>query len=106
MTARQRQTNALTRLHGSNPAPTAALSDHLGEAHLAAAMRTAIALGEAGEGSTPRDGARPRRRLALVGALCAAAAAALLVLLIGAPGSGRHPSYAAAAVRVAESNPR
>jgi hypothetical protein len=106
MTAQTDQLDPIARLREANPAPPAGIDSSLGEGHLAAAMRAAIALGEAGEGSTPRDRPRPRRRLALAGTLCAAAAIALATALIGAPGATRHPSYAAAAIRVAESNPR
>jgi hypothetical protein len=103
---RQRQLDPLSRLRQANPAPSATMGNELGEGHLAAAMRAAVALGEAGEGSSPRVGRRPRRGFALAGALCGVAAIALAVLLIGTPGSSREPAYAAAAIRVAESNPR
>lgn len=94
----------ISRLREANPVPPGSI-DPSGEDQLAGALRAAISLGEAGAGSTPR-GAHPRRRLVLAAAICAAAVAAVLVLLAGAPGSGGDPSYAAAAIRVAESNPR
>lgn len=106
MTARQHERDPLSQLRAANPAPAPRLGGSVGEADMAAALRAAIALGESCGGSTPRDGRPPRRRLALAGALCAAAAIALAVLLIGAPGSSRNPAYAAAAIQVAESNPR
>ncbi len=117
MTRDRHRDDPLAAMQAANPASAARLRDEVGGEELERIMRAAIAAGErpsSAPGPDP-DGARPgrgpvvirRRPLALaVGAACLAALAAL-ALLAGLPGSGGGaPQYAAAAIEVAEANPR
>jgi hypothetical protein len=124
---RNRRTDALARMRAANPASAEELRAAIGEAELARAMRRAIAAGESPARPIPAGdrvamgrgaGGRPgpagtfsRRRVASFGfGLACAAAIALLVVLGGGSvesvKDGGRPTYAAAAVKVAEANPR
>ncbi|HKZ15565.1 MAG TPA: hypothetical protein VJL81_17145 [Solirubrobacterales bacterium] len=121
------RTDALARMRAANPVSAAALAATIGEADLARAMRRAIAAGEspprpipAGDrvaiergaaGGRARGGILSRHRVASAGfALACVAVIALLVVLGGGSvdsvKDGGRPTYAAAAVKVAEANPR
>jgi hypothetical protein len=124
---RNSRTDSLARMRAANPVSAEELRKTIGEAELARAMRRAIAAGEsptrpipagdrvvmergAGAGSGPA-GIFSRHRAVSVGfgLACAAAIAVLVVLGGGSVDSvkdGGRPTYAAAAVRVAEANPR
>jgi hypothetical protein len=125
MTRRNRNDDALARMRAANPFSATALREAITEATLSRAMQRAIAIGESPAQPIPagdrvaREGAagpRPARRgvfsrhrgasLGLGGLACAVAIAALIVLSGGSVRDGGHPSFAAAAVRVAEANPR
>jgi hypothetical protein len=124
---RNRRTDALARMRAVNPASAEELRAAIGEADLARAMARAIAAGESparlipagdriamerGAGGGPgKVGIVSRHRVATAGfGLACAAVIALLVLLGGGSvesvKNGGHPTYAAAAVEVAEANPR
>lgn len=121
------RTDALARMRAANPVSPEELREQIGEADLALAMRRAIATGDsptrpipAGDriaiergagGGAGRVGTFSRHRAAVLGLglACAAAIAVLLVLGGGSVDSvkdGGRPTYAAAAVEVAEANPR
>jgi hypothetical protein len=100
----------------ANPAPTSEIAAEIGEAELARAMARAVALGRTPSQPIPvgdRVAARAERsrreaRAVLgLGLSAAAVLAALLVLggWLGGRGDGT-PTFAAAAIRVAEANPR
>jgi hypothetical protein len=104
----------LAAMAATNPAPTAELAARLGEAELGPAMARAVALGRApsqpvpaGDRAALETGARPRQRVAL-GLAAVAVLAAVLVAggWLRGGGGGGHPEFAAAAIRVAEANPR
>jgi hypothetical protein len=110
---KRRKTDPLAAMAAANPAPTAALAAELGEAELGSALTRAIALGRTPSQPVPvgdrvalRTGTKRRRR-AVVGLAAVAVLAALLVAsgVLRNSGSG-HPEFAAAAIRVAEANPR
>jgi len=128
MIRRSRNDDLLARMRAANPFSATELREATTGAELSLAMQRAIALGEspaqpipAGDrvahehtartGST-RSGVFSRHRgasLGLGGLACAAVIAALVVLSGGSVDSvrdGAHPSFAAAAVKVAEANPR
>jgi hypothetical protein len=112
----------LQAMSAMNPVDAGALRAELEPGAVERAMREAIALAEnprspipAGDEVARSFGARGRRgagrigggrRLALAGGLVALVAALVFALAGFFSGGGTHPSYAAAAVRVAESNPR
>ncbi len=115
----------LAAMRAANPADAAELRRALSGADLGKAMRRAVAAGRrparpiqpgdrvAGEfgGAGPRSrtgGGFARRRLALGlgGGLAIAALAVAIVLLSGGSVRGGRPPFAAAAVEVAEANPR
>jgi hypothetical protein len=121
------RTDALARMRAANPVSAGELHKTIGEAELVRAMRRAIAAGESpvrpipagdrvamerGAGGGPGlAGIFSRHRAASVGLglVCAAGVAVLVVLGGGSVDSvkdGGRPTYAAAAVRVAEANPR
>jgi len=112
---RSRKDDVLARMRAANPVSAAQLRGAIGEAELARAMRGAIALGESPVERIPSGraggGVLARHRglslgLGLAGAF---AVAAVLLLTGGSVDSvrdGGHPAYAAAAVEVAEANPR
>ena len=123
---RNSRTAALARMRAANPVSAEELREKIGEAELAHAMRRAIAAGEsparpipAGDrvaiergasGSPSPAGIFSRHRSASIGlGLACVAVIAVLVVLGGSVDSvkdGGHPTYAAAAVKVAEANPR
>ncbi|HWA54673.1 MAG TPA: hypothetical protein VG816_10910, partial [Solirubrobacterales bacterium] len=118
MTRTRDSQDTLDLMAAANPASAAELRAGLDEGTIAAAMRRAIASGSspsqpipAGDRAANDFGSRagrPRRpALALGGALaCLAVAAALLLLGGGSVGGGSQPAFAAAAIEVAEANPR
>jgi hypothetical protein len=114
LSRKRRKIDPLAAMAAANPAPTAVLAARLGEAELERAMAHAVALGRTPSQPVPvgdrvalETGAAPRRRRAALGLAAIAVLAALLVAggwLRG--GGGGHPEFAAAAIRVAEANPR
>jgi hypothetical protein len=121
------ETDPLARMRAANPISAEDLQRATGEPELEAAMRRAIAAGEAparpipagdrvaverGVGGAPRrPGIFSRHRVASLGfGLACVAVIAVLVVLGGGPVAtvkeGGRPTYAAAAVEVAEANPR
>jgi hypothetical protein len=125
MTRRSRNDDALATMRAANPSSATELRAASTEAELSLAMQRAIATGEsparpisAGDrvarehAVDARRGVFSRHRgasLGLGGLACAAAIAALLILSGGSVDSvrnGAHPTFAAAAVKVAEANPR
>jgi hypothetical protein len=109
-----RKIDPLAAMAAANPAPTAELASRLGEAELQGAMARAVALGRTPSQPVPvgdrvaletgEPGGRRRAGLGL-----AAVAVLAAVLVAGGwlrDGSGGHPEFAAAAIRVAEANPR
>jgi hypothetical protein len=124
---RSSRTDPLARMRAANPASADELREATGEAELLGAMRRAITLGEAptrpipvgdrvaidhGVGGAPRRGGIfSRHRVASLGfgLACVAVIAVLVVLGGGSVDTvkeGGRPTYAAAAVKVAEANPR
>lgn len=124
---RSNRTDALARMRAVNPASADELREATGESELQGAMRRSIALGEAptrpipvgdrvalerGAGGAPRRGGIfSRHRVASLGfgLACVAVIAVLVVLGGGSVDTvkeGGRPTYAAAAVKVAEANPR
>jgi len=122
-----RNDEALGRMRAANPASAKELRKTIGEADLARAMRRAIAAGDspmcpipAGDrvamersagGGPGLAGVFSRHRSISIGfgLVCVAAIAVLVVLGGGSVGSvkdGGRPTFAAAAVKVAEANPR
>jgi hypothetical protein len=113
--SRRQAPDPLDLMRRSDPVDAAAMRAELDEPTIAAAMARAIGMaGEPIGTGTPDPvspsatiGPRRRRRpaLALAAALVVLIAAVLLVT--GAfSGGGSHPTYAAAAIEVAEANPR
>jgi hypothetical protein len=122
-----RSDDAMTRMRAADPFPVEEVRGTVDAADMEREMRRAIAAGdsparpipagdrvaiERGAGGGPgRVGIISRHRVATVGfgLACATVAAVLIVLGGGPVGSvkdGGHPTYAAAAVKVAEANPR
>lgn len=128
MTRKSRNDDALAAMRAANPFSAAQLQREIAGTELARAMQRAIASGEspaqpipagdrvarehAARARAPRGGAFSRHRgasLGLGGLACVAAIAALILFSGGsvdAVRDGAHPTFAAAAVRVAEANPR
>ena len=112
MSRKRRKTDPLAAMAAVNPAPTAELAAELTEAELERASSRAVALGRSPSQPVPVGDrvameAGTRRRRATVGLAAVTVLAALLVAsgwLRG--GGGGHPEFAAAAIRVAEANPR
>jgi hypothetical protein len=109
---KQRKTDPLAAMAASDPAPTAEVAAALSEAELERALSRAVALGRSpsqpipvGDRVAMERGARGRR-----GALGLVAVAVLAALLVAGGWlrsvGGGHPEFAAAAIRVAEANPR
>jgi hypothetical protein len=113
-------TDPLDLMRRLDPVDAEALRAGLGEEAIERAMARAIELGEGPSANgAPAAGAAPppmprpvaprrarsRRALAL-GAALVVAIAAVLVATGALLGGGSHPSYAAAAIEVAEANPR
>jgi hypothetical protein len=105
----------LATVRAANPADAADLREEIGEEALSRALRRAVAAGAAnprplgGDAGPFRGGSRrPRRGLAvgLAAALVGTAAALALLLGGGSVGGGGQPAFAAAAIEVAEANPR
>lgn len=114
MSRQHPETDPLAAMAAANPAPTAGLAAELDEAELERALTRAVALGRTPSQPVPvgdrvalQTGETGRRRRAAVGLAAAAVLAALLVAGGWLRGSGGgHPEFAAAAIRVAEANPR
>lgn len=127
MTRKSRNDDALATMRAANPFSAADLRQGIGEPEISLALQRAIAVGESPSRPIPAGdrvareqavGLRPGRGGALarhrgaslgLGALACAAVAALILLAGGSFDSVRdsaHPSFAAAAVRVAKANPR
>lgn len=115
MSRHRKQIDPLAAMAAANPSSAAELRPQIGEAGLEQALGRAIALGRAPRQPIPAgdraaaEWRRPRRRRTAL-ALGLAAAAVLAAVLVatswlGGPGGGR-PEFAAAAIRVAEANPR
>lgn len=113
MTANDPNLDPLARMRAANPVSTPELREAISEEELRRAMGRAIA---AGEVANAREDAGMSRRFPLrrrvsgialgAGAACGAALTAL-ALVVGLPGGGGGgPSFAAAAIEVAEANPR
>jgi hypothetical protein len=121
------RTDPLARMRALNPVSADELREATGESELLGAMRRAIAVGEAPTRPIPagdrvaiehgagralrRAGIFSRRRIASLGfgLACVAVLAVLVVLGGGSVDTvkeGGRPTYAAAAVKVAEANPR
>lgn len=114
MSRKRRTTDPLATMTAANPAPTAELEAELTEAELGRALARAVALGRSPSQPVPvgdrvalEAGTRPRHRRAALGLAAVAVLAALMVASgwLRSSGGG-HPEFAAAAIRVAEANPR
>jgi hypothetical protein len=120
---RNSRTDALARMRAANPFSAEELRKTIGEADLARAMRRAIAAGDspvrpipAGDLAAMERGAdrvgffRGHRVVSIGLGLALVAAVAILIVLGGGSvdsvKDGGRPTYAAAAVKVAEVNPR
>jgi hypothetical protein len=128
MTRKSRNDDALARMRAANPSSATELREAITNADLSLAMQRAIAVGESPSRPIPvgdrvayEHAARIRsaRRgvfswhrgasLSLGGLACVVLVAALILLSGGSVNSvrdGAHPAFAAAAVKVAEANPR
>jgi|GEM_PF-1228468 len=125
MTRRSRNDDVLARMRAANPSSATELREAITETELSLAMQRAIAVGEspsqpisAGDrvaweqavGTRPaRHGVFSRHRgasLGLGGLACVAVIAALILLSGGSVRDSGHPTFATAAVEVAEANPR
>jgi hypothetical protein len=128
LTRRSRNDDVLARMRAANPSSTMELRNEITDAELSLAMRRAISVGESPSRPIPvgdrvardhavrtrpgRGGVFSRHRGASLGlgGLVAVVAVAALILLSGGSVSsvrdGAHPTFAAAAVEVAEANPR
>jgi hypothetical protein len=129
MTRRSRNDDALATMRAANPSSATELREAIADAELSGAMQRAIALGgspsrpiPAGDRAArehavrtrPARGVFSRHRgaslgLGLGGLACVAVVAVLILLSGGSVDSvrdGGRPSFAAAAVKVAEANPR
>jgi hypothetical protein len=108
--SRKRQKNdPLAEMAAVNPALAAELAAEIEEQELDQALRRAVALGRTPSQPIPAgDSAAIGRRVTVGFGLAAVAVLAALLTfggLLGGSGSGR-PEFAAAAIRVAEANPR
>jgi len=127
MNRMSRDDDALARMRAANPFSATELGKTISAAELSTAMRRAIGGGEspkpipagdrvagesAGRAGSARGGIFSRHRgatLGLGGIACVAVVALLILLSGGSVDSvrdGAHPTFAAAAVKVAEANPR
>jgi hypothetical protein len=125
MTRKSRNADALATMRAANPFSATELRKAIVEAELSLAMQRAIAVGESPSRPIPagdrvarehavstRRGVFSRHRgasLGIGGLACVAVIAALILLSGGTVDSvrdGAHPPFAAAAVKVAEANPR
>jgi hypothetical protein len=118
LTRKRQKTDPLAAMAAANPAPTDGLAAQIEPRDLERALERAVARGREPSRPIPvgdrvamdtRGRARPRagRRVTLGFGIAAAVLVALLALggVLGGDGSGR-PQFAAAAIRVAEANPR
>ncbi len=96
----------LAAMRAANPVSAAALREEIGDEALTDAMRRAIA----GGGVLPVDRSPRRRRTPVLavgaGMTCLALVAVLFLLAGGSVGGSGQPAFAAAAIEVAEANPR
>lgn len=128
MTRKSRNEDALATMRAANPFSVTELRKAITDVELSLAMQRAIAVGEspsrpipAGDGVAREQGVRTgsgrtgvfsrhRASLSVGGVACLAVVVAALILLSGGSVSsvrdGAHPTFAAAAVKVAEANPR
>lgn len=127
MTGKSRNDDVLARMRAADPFSATQLRKAIPDVELSRAMQRAIAAGESPSRPIPagdriarehavrsrstRRGVFSRHRgasLGFGGLACVAAVAALILLSGGSVDSVRdaHPTYAAAAVKVAEANPR
>jgi hypothetical protein len=125
MTRMSRNNDVLARMRAANPFSATELRKATTDAELSRAMQRAIAVGESPPRPIPigdrvarehtvrirsaRRGVFSRHRgasLGLGGLACVAVVAALILLSGGSVKDGGHPAFAAAAVEVAEANPR
>lgn len=125
MTRKSQNDDALARMRAANPFSATELRKTISDAGLSLAMQRAIAVGESPSQPIPagnrvaskhaarsRSGVFSRHRgasLSLGGLACVAVIAVLILLSGGSVDSvkdGAHPTFAAAAVKVAEANPR
>jgi hypothetical protein len=130
LTRRSRNDDVLARMRAANPFSATELRKAIPDAELSRAMQRAIAVGESPSQPIPagdrvacehaartrsaRGGVFSRHRgaslgLGLGGLACVVVVAALILLSGGSVDSvrdGAHPTFAAAAVEVAEANPR
>jgi hypothetical protein len=114
LSRKRRKTDPLAAMAAANPVPTAEVAAGLTAAELERALARAVALGRSPSQPVPvgdrvamETGTRTRHRRAALGLAAVAVLAALLVASgwLRSSGDG-HPEFAAAAVRVAEANPR
>jgi hypothetical protein len=114
LSRKRRKTDPLAAMAAANPSPTAELAAELSGAALEREMARAVALGRTPSQPVPvgdrvalETGLRPRHRRAALGLAAVAVLAALLVASgwLRSSGDG-NPEFAAAAIRVAEANPR
>ncbi len=111
MSRKRHRIDPLAAMAASNPASATELTAAIGEEDLERALQRAVALGGAASQPVPAGRiAAGRRRTTLglgIGFAAIAAIAALLIVggWLGGPG-GSRPEFAAAAIRVAEANPR
>jgi len=126
MTRKSRHEEALARMRAANPFSATELRKAITDAELSSAMQRAIANGEPPSQPVPagdrvarehavrtrsdRRGVFPRHRSASLGLAGVALVAALILFLSGGSvdsvRDGAHPTFAVAAVKVAEANPR
>lgn len=125
MTRKSRNDEVLARMRAANPFSAAELEKATTAAELSGAMQRAVAAGESPSQPIPagdrvareyvlprsaRGGVFSRHRGASLGLgaglACVVVVAALILLSGGSVRDGGHPAFAAAAVEVAEANPR
>jgi hypothetical protein len=124
MIRKSRNDDALARMRAANPFSATELGRAIADAEVSLAMQRAIAAGESPSQPIPAGdriaseyatGARSAHRGVFsrhrgatlgLGLACVAAIAALILLGAGSVKEGGHPAFAAAAVEVAEANPR
>ena len=124
MTRKSRNDDALARMRAANPSSATELRKAITETEISLAMQRTIAVGESPSRPVPagdrvaceyaarthsRRGVFSRHRgasLSLGGLACVAVIAALILLSGGSVRDSGHPTFAAAAVKVAEANPR